>query len=149
MDQQCVIFKLQNESYGVDIASVEGIIKMQEITVMPHAPSFVDGITNLRGSVVPVIDLRRRFGMPSAEHTRDTRIVIVNLEGKKVGMTVDEVSEVIHIHDSQIEPAPSIVTTIDSGFIKGIAKDTGRLVILINLQQVLTSGERVELAAAF
>jgi purine-binding chemotaxis protein CheW len=150
MEKQLVIFELANEHYGVDIAAVESIIKMQAITAVPHAPVFVEGITNLRGKVLPVIDLRKRFGLNCQENTRDSRIVVVSLNGAEVGMTVDGVSEVLSISDEAVEPPPPMVTTVDSTFITGIAKIGGqeerdRLVILLDLGKVLSIEEKREL----
>ena len=146
MEQQIVVFELANEHYGLDISAVEGIIKMQSITKMPQAPHFVEGITNLRGVVVPVIDLRRRFGLPAAEWSKDTRIVVVFMNGMKVGMIVDGVSQVLRIQDDQIEPPPPMVTNNNSALNKGIAKLENRLVILLDLSKVLSMDENQELA---
>jgi purine-binding chemotaxis protein CheW len=142
MEQQIVVFELANEHYGLDIAAVEGIIKMQSITRMPQAPHYVEGITNLRGVVVPVIDLRRRFGLEPQEWTRNTRIVVVYMNQLKVGMIVDAVSQVLRIQDETIEPPPPMVTTVNSAFIKGIAKLEGQLVILLDLSKVLSIEEK-------
>jgi purine-binding chemotaxis protein CheW len=145
MEQQIVVFELANEHYGLDISTVEGIIKMQSITKMPQAPNYVEGITNLRGSVVPVMDLRRRFGLATQERTKDTRIVVVYINSVKVGMIVDGVSQVLRIQDDTIEPPPPMVTTINSAFIKGIAKLDNQLVILLDLTKVLSIEEKAEL----
>jgi purine-binding chemotaxis protein CheW len=102
----------------------------------------VEGITNLRGAVLPVIDLEKRFGIAPHEKTRDTRIVVVNMGKLKIGMIVAAVSEVLTIDDSVIEPAPAIVTTINSRFITGIARIDSRLVILLDLSLVLSEGEK-------
>src|SRR5579859_7682676 len=104
MENQIVVFGLANEHYGVDIARVEGIIKMQAITTVPHAPEFVEGVTNLRGKVLPVIDLRCRFGLSPAEPTKDTRIVNVEMNGLTVGLVVDGVSEVQRVDPAAVEP---------------------------------------------
>jgi purine-binding chemotaxis protein CheW len=155
MESQLVIFNLANEDYGVDIAAVDGIVKMQTITAVPHAPGFVEGITNLRGEVLPVIDLRKRFGLPQGETTKDTRIVNVKVGGTKVGMIVDEVSEVLRVAEEDVEPPSPLVTTVDgdqgarNAFITGIAKVNGqqsesadgRLVILLDLAKVLSTEE--------
>jgi purine-binding chemotaxis protein CheW len=148
MEKQMVVFELGNEFYGVDIAAVEGIIKMQAITKMPQAPAFVEGITNLRGSVVPVIDLRTRFGLPRQEASKETRIITIVMDGTKIGMVVDGVSEVLSVPDDSIEPPPPMVTTVNSAFIKGIAKMTDRLVIILDLGKVLTTEERAFLASS-
>lgn len=147
MEQQCVVFELDTESYGVDIAAVEGIIKMQEITRLPQAPEFLEGITNLRGSIVPVIDLRKRFGMVEQEPTRETRIVIANMGGTKVGLVVDAVSQVIRIPEDAIEPPPQMSVTINSAFIKAVAKLENELVILLDLDRVLNLEEREAVGA--
>jgi purine-binding chemotaxis protein CheW len=148
MEQQLVVFELANEHYGLDIASVEGIIKMQAITRMPQAPNFVEGVTNLRGAVVPVIDLRKRFGLEKQDETKNTRIVVVYMDSTKVGMIVDGVSEVLRVPEDSIEPPPPMVTTVNSAFIKGIAKLEGRLVILLDLTRVLSLDEKESLFAA-
>ncbi len=147
MEHQLVVFELANEQYGVDIAMVEGIIKMQQITVVPHAPSFVEGVTNLRGSVLPVIDLRKRFNLPQEETTKNSRIIHIAIDNVKVGMIVDAVSEVLRVSEEAVEPTPPIVTTVDSAFITGIAKLEGRLIILLDLGKVLSLNEQEKLAA--
>jgi purine-binding chemotaxis protein CheW len=141
MEHQLVVFDLANEHYGVDISAVESIIKMQPITVVPHAPRFVEGVTNLRGKVLPVIDLRKRFGLTAGTATKDTRIVVVEMQSATVGIVVDGVSEVLRISDDAVEPPSPLVTTVDSAFIKGIAKIGERLVILLDLGQVLSAKE--------
>ncbi|GAP22109.1 chemotaxis protein CheW [Leptolinea tardivitalis] len=142
MEKQLVVFELADEFYGVDIACVESIIKMQEITRMPQSPTFVEGITNLRGKVLPVIDLEKRFDIPSHERNHDTRIMVINIDALEVGMIVSAVSEVLTIDESVIEPAPPIVTTVRSNFISGIARVDSRLIILLNMEQVLSSQEK-------
>jgi purine-binding chemotaxis protein CheW len=153
MENQLVVFNLANENYGVDIAAVDGIVKMQRITAVPRAPSFVEGITNLRGEVLPVIDLRRRFGLPVTETTMETRIVNVEMDGSKVGMIVDAVSEVLRVSEEDIEPPSPIITTVDgdwsgrNAFITGIAKVDERLIILLDLAKVLSLEEQADLRA--
>lgn len=151
MERQLVVFELANEHYGVDIAAVESIIKMQPITAVPQAPAFVEGITNLRGSVLPVMDLRKRFGLSGREQKTeithdDKRIVVVSMDGMKIGMIVDAVSEVLRVQEEAIEPPPPMVTTINSAFITGIAKVGERLIILLDLARVLTVSEKDEMA---
>lgn len=147
MENQIVVFELASEHFGVAIAAVESIIKMQEITKMPRSPRFVEGVTNLRGKVLPVVDLRKRFGLPSQEVSKDSRIVVVAIAGSEVGMVVDAVSEVLTVPADAVEPAPAIATTVDSSFITGIAKLDGRLVILLDLAEILTETEQGELVA--
>lgn len=145
MEHQLVIFKLAGENYGVEIAAVEGIIKMQAITKMPHTPPFVEGVTNLRGAVLPVIDMRKRFGVTVQAETKDTRIVVVEIDGLTVGMIVDAVNEVLRVPAEDIEPPSPMVTTIDSAFITGIAKVADRLIILLDLRKILAVHEQVTL----
>lgn len=141
MEQQLVIFNLDEEFYGLDISRVEGIIKLQAITKMPKAPAIVEGITNLRGMVVPVIDLRKRFGLSAAVHSKDTRIVIIHINQTKVGMMVDGVSEVLRIPEETIEPTPPLITSEDTTFILGIAKFDDRLITLLDVDQVLSNSD--------
>ena len=147
MERQLVVFELGDENFGVDISAVESIIKMQELTKVPHAPGFVEGVTNLRGIVLPVLDLRKRFGMPKDEGSKDTRIVVTNVDDVKVGMIVDSVSEVLTIPESVIEVTPPMISSIDTAFITGIAKLDNRLIILLDLSKVLSAKEQNSLQA--
>jgi purine-binding chemotaxis protein CheW len=142
MEKQLVIFELGNGQYGIEIATVEGIVKMQEITKIPYAPSFVEGVTDLRGSVLPVMDLNKRFGLPAQEQTSETRIITVNMGTVKVGMIVSKVTEVLTIEDAVIEPPPAMVSSINTDFITGIAKISSRLVVLLDLDKVLNVDEQ-------
>jgi len=142
MEQQLVIFELENEAYGINIAVVESIIKMQAITQLPQTPAYVKGVTNLRGSVLPVIDLRTRFALPVAEDTRQTRIIIVTMGKVKVGMVVDGVTEVLRVSDESIEPLPPMVNTVNADFLKGIVRLDIRLIILLELSKVLDLAEQ-------
>jgi len=144
MEKQLVIFELGAEHFGIDIASVEGINKMLDITKIPKAPGYMLGITNLRGSVLPVIDLQKRFGMVEQAQTNETRIVVANMDGVKIGMVVSAVSEVLTIDDDVVEPPPPMVSNINSEFIVGVAKIDKRLVILLDLAKVLTADEKAQ-----
>ena len=156
MENQLVVFNLASEHYGVDIAAVDGIVEMRPITAVPRAPSFVEGITNLRGEVLPIIDLRQRFGLPTGATTKETRIVNVEMDGTKVGMIVDAVTEVLRVAEENVEPPSPLITPVDSartmsGFITGIAKvddgpgAPGRLIILLDLAKVLSTEEKADL----
>src|SRR5512132_2267440 len=112
MEHQLVVFELAKEFYGIDIAVVESIIKMQTITQLPQTHTFIMGVTNLRGTVLPVIDLRMRFGLETQADTRQTRIIIVTMGKVKVGVMVDAVSEVLRISEETIEPIPAMVSSI-------------------------------------
>jgi purine-binding chemotaxis protein CheW len=138
VEKQIVIFDLGKEQFGIEIAAVEGIVKMQEITRIPYAPIYMEGITNLRGAVLPVICLKKRFGLEPDEQTSETRIITVILDSIKMGMIVSAVSEVLTVDDSQIDPPPQFITHINSEFITGIAKINNRLVILLDLTKVFS-----------
>ena len=143
MENQIVVFELAGEQFGVNIASVESIIKMQPITVVPQSPPFVKGVINLRGKVEPVMDTSRRFGLAEQLLTKDTRIIVIHMDQTVVGMIVDGVSEVLTVPEDSIEPTPLIATTIHSAFITGIAKMSGNLIILLDLNKVLSLDEQI------
>jgi purine-binding chemotaxis protein CheW len=147
MEQQLVVFELANELYGVNIAAVESIIKMQAITQLPHTPPYVKGVTNLRGSVLPVLDLRIRFALEAQEDTRQTRIMIVTMGSIKAGIIVDGVSEVLRVSEESIEPLPPMLNSVDSAFLKGIARLESRLIILLDLSRVLNLNEQQSIEA--
>ena len=141
-EMQLVVFELGDESYGVDISRVQDINRMQEITEIPHAPESVVGVINLRGRVIPGIDLRKRFGLPEALHTKDTRIVVVHLDGNLIGVIVDAVSQVLRIPADIVEPPSPVLAGVDSRYLRGIAKLDDRLVILLDLDFVLSRREQ-------
>jgi purine-binding chemotaxis protein CheW len=141
-ERQLVVFQLGAELYGVEIARVHEIIRLQAITRVPRAPAFVEGVINLRGKVIPVVDLRRRFGLPTAEHTRASRIVVVEIGDQVVGIIVDGVSEVLRVSTATVEPPSPVVAGVDSEYLQGIAKLPERLVMLLDLDRVLAREER-------
>jgi purine-binding chemotaxis protein CheW len=147
-ERQLVVFQLGAELYGVEIARVHEIIRLQTVTRVPRAPAFVDGVINLRGKVIPVVDMRRRFGLPSAEHTRASRIVVVEIGDQVVGIVVDGVSEVLRVSTATVEPPSPVVAGRDSEFLHGIAKLPERLVMLLDLDRVLAREERRALEVA-
>jgi purine-binding chemotaxis protein CheW len=142
MEKQIVIFELGNELYGIDIAAVEGIVKMQAITRVPYTPDYMEGITNLRGKVLPVIDLRKRFGIGKQEETKDTRIITVIMDSIEMGMIVSAVTEVLTIDDNVVEVPQGMALNVKTDFITGIAKLETKLVILLDLTRVLTPDEK-------
>lgn len=135
--EQLVVFEVGDESFGIDISLVQEIIRMQPITEVPKAPMYVKGVINLRGKVIPIIDLRERFGFATGEETKATRIVVVNVLGNTVGMIVDAVSEVLRLPTDAIEPPSTIVESIGSQYLKGIGKLEDRLIILLDLDKLL------------
>ena len=142
---QVVSFKLGSEEYGVDIAQVQEINRMVAVTHVPRAPQFMEGVINLRGQLIPIIDLRARFGMPRTEHTKNTRIVVTEIGTKRVGMVVDSVSEVLRLAVDQIEPAPEMITGVDTEYIRGVGKIEDRLIILLDLAKIISGSEKREL----
>lgn len=136
-EEHVVIFKLGEEYYALDIQAVQEIVRMQTITSIPGADFWVEGITNLRGRVVPVIDLRKRCGVPAGEYTSETRIVVVSSATGMVGLIVDAVSEVMRIPADQVEPPSAIVTVPENSYLRGVAKLEDRLVSLVDLDGVL------------
>jgi purine-binding chemotaxis protein CheW len=138
---------LAGESYGVDIGRIQEIIRMQPITMVPNAPAFIEGVTNLRGKVIPVLDLRKRFGIAATTGTKRSRIVVAELGQHTVGLVVDGVSEVLTVAAEAIEPPSTLVTSVDSAYLRGIAKLQERLVLLLDLSRLLSADEDVALAA--
>jgi purine-binding chemotaxis protein CheW len=136
-EEQLVVFEIAGECYGVEISRVQEIDRLQPITVVPQVPDFIQGIINLRGRVTPVVDLRKRLGLPNVEETPRTRIVVVKTEHEWVGLIVDAVSEVLRISSDCVEPPSSMVVTTDTAFVRGIAKLQERLIILLDLERVL------------
>ena len=140
-EKQFVVFRLGGESYGVDIGKVKEIINMQTITAVPNTASFIEGIINLRGQVIPVFNLRSKFSLPDCEMDRQTRIMVVEVGDAAIGVIVDGVSEVLNVSSDIVEPpSPAISTNINEDYIAGIAKFDARLVILLNLNQVMSYG---------
>lgn len=137
--KQMVIFDLASETYGVDIGLVREIIRMLEITCMPQTPDFVEGVINLRGKVIPVIDLRKRFGLEQQEHTKDTRVVVVEIGGQDVGVVVDAVAEVLRIPADSINPPSNVISSADSEYLLGIANLGEQLIILLDLERSLSA----------
>ena len=135
---QLVSFMIDNEEFAVSILYVQEINRMFQITKVPNAPGFVDGIVNLRGRVIPVLDLRAKLGMERKEHDKNTRIIVVEVEGKSAGFIVDAVKEVLRIPESITEAPPEIVTGINSEFIMSVAKLDDRLITLLELKKIIS-----------
>ncbi|HMB31638.1 MAG TPA: chemotaxis protein CheW [Desulfohalobiaceae bacterium] len=145
-------FHLGDETYGLEILKVQEIIGMQDITKVPRTPEYVKGVINLRGKVIPIVDLRMKFGMEEIETTRKTCIIVIQIDrgaGKVImGIVVDEVSEVLNILSEEIEPSPSFGTQIDTAFILGMAKTKDAVKILLDIDKVLSDGEIEALSQA-
>jgi purine-binding chemotaxis protein CheW len=147
-ETQIVVCELAGERYGVDIGSVYEIIRFQPITAVPAAPAFVEGVLNLRGRIIPVVDLPGRFGLRSGERTKASRIVVAGTSGTRVGLIVDSVSEVLMVPEDAIDATPEVAGGRDSGYIRGIAKLGDQLIILLDLDALFGAGDRASLAAA-
>lgn len=139
-DIQLVSFMVNNEEYGVEVLKVREIIRFPEITKMPNAPEFVEGVINLRGTVVPIISLRSRFGMPDCDRNRTTRIMVMDVCGSLSGFVVDAVSEVVRTSTADILPPPAVTTSgSENGCISGILNKDGRMIIMMDADQLFHS----------
>ncbi len=138
---QWVTFRLDNETYGINVMQVQEVLRYSSIAPVPGAPSYVLGIINLRGNVVTVIDTRQRFGLSSGEVTDNTRIVIIESDKQVVGILVDSVSEVVYLRQSEIEMTPNVGNEDSSKFIQGVCNKNNELLILVDLNRLLTQDE--------
>ncbi|KAB2951832.1 chemotaxis protein CheW [Heliorestis acidaminivorans] len=144
---QLVVFKLGSEEYGVPITQVQEINRLMTPTKIPQSPPFVEGIINLRGKIIPVIDLKKRFNLPLVDHTANTRIIVINIGENTVGVVVDAVTEVLRLPMSSLEPPPPMISSISVDYLKGVGKVGDRLLILLDLDKILTEKEKEQLAA--
>jgi purine-binding chemotaxis protein CheW len=142
---QLISFGVDSENYGVKIQSVKEVIKIREITKLPKAPSFVKGVINLRGDVIPVIDFRDKFGIEQKDYTEITRIIVVEVDQKSIGIVVDSVSHVIRISQEEITPPPPMIGGIAEEYLLGIGKKGEDLIILIDIEKILSIKEKIEL----
>ncbi|KXG75771.1 chemotaxis protein CheW [Thermotalea metallivorans] len=140
-ENQYVLFQLDNEYYGIDILQVETIERVMDITRVPHALDYVQGVINLRGEVVPVVNLRKRFNLPEVSVNDESRIIIVSVEDIVVGLLVDASSEVLQLSSDEIDDASNIADNTGNGFVKGIGKNGHRMIILLDLKKVLDIAE--------
>jgi len=139
---QLVIFRLAKEEYGLPIAKVHEINRLTPITKLPQTPEFMEGVTNLRGKIIPIFDLRKRFQLSTIENSDDTRIIIVAVKDQVVGIIVDAVHEVIKLSASAIEPPPPAFV-LDAQYIHGVGKMDNRLIILLDMDKVLSGPEEI------
>ncbi|GDX41129.1 chemotaxis protein CheW [Armatimonadota bacterium] len=137
-ENQLVAFHLANEIYAVDISAINEIILLPEITHIPHTSKDILGVINLRGKIVPILDLRKRLGLPYAEATRSTRVIVVEQADSTVGMIVDDVVGVMKIQSSEIEPPSEFIKNLNTNPILGVGKAMDTLLILLNIAQVLS-----------
>lgn len=144
---QLVTFSIGEEEFGVNILKVKEINRAMEITKVPRAPAFVEGVINLRGTVIPIIDLRKRFGLLAKQADKDTRIIVIEINGIIVGFVVDAVSEVLRIPAGTVEPPPPVVAGVESDYISGVGKLRERLLIMLDLDRLLTTEDMDMLSA--
>lgn len=138
-DQQTVVFRLANESYGIEIFRVNEIIRLPEITPIPRTDSHIKGLVNLRGKTIPVVDLRTRFAMTESAETDSTRIIVVESEHGNIGVIVDAVTEVMTLNHDELEDAPLIVADTNTDFVRSIAKHNNQLITLLDLDKALAA----------
>lgn len=140
---QLVSFNLDQEEYGVDVLKVREIIRMPVVTRVPNTPHYVEGVINLRGKVIPIISMRKRFGLMEVDSDKQTRIMVMDVEGELMGFIVDAVSEVIRISGSEIQPSPAVVASgLDQECIAGVINQAERLLVLLDLEKMFSSEER-------
>jgi purine-binding chemotaxis protein CheW len=142
---QLISFSIGEENYGVDIQKVKEVIRNREITRLPKTPSCIMGVINLRGDVIPILDLRDRFGLEHREYNEMTRVIVVEVDDRSIGMVVDSVSHVLRIGQAEIEPPPPIVGGISQEYLHGVGKIGEKLIVLLNIDKILTVEEKVEL----
>ena len=145
---QLVTFSVGGEEFGLDVFQVHEILRWQEPTAVPRAPAFVEGVLDVRGTLVPVIDLRRRFELAEVRHDDDTRIVLVDFQGERLGLVVDAVTEVLRAPETAVSPPPAFFRGLAAEFLRGIVRLNDRLVVLVDLDRILSSQERIALTEA-
>lgn len=140
-EQKVVVFSLNEKEYAIDVQHIVAIENMLHITRVPHVPKFIKGVINLRGVIIPIIDLRIRFGVEEANYNQNTRIIIVSLADKEVGLIVDEANDVMNIQIDEIESQPDVIGTEKQNYITGVVKQNNRLLILLKLDKILNLQE--------
>ena len=143
--RQFVGFRSGEELYGIGIESIQEIDRMHSITRLPKALPFIEGVINLRGRIIPVIDMAKRFGLPPVKVGRRTRIIIIGIAGQSVGLIVEQVTEVIQLEEGSVEPAPSMAFAVDQRYVEGVGQISGGLIILLNLDLLFSAEEMTQL----
>jgi purine-binding chemotaxis protein CheW len=146
LSRQFLTFALGREEYGVEILKIQEIKGFSQVTPLPNAPGYVRGVLNLRGTIVPIVDLRKKFHLPEVESTQFTVIVVVQVQGKTLGFVVDAVSDVLTVAGDSIQPAPDLHGQLDTSLLSGIAQAGEKLVILLDIEKVLKAKEVLEAA---
>jgi len=145
---QVVSFSVGEEDYGVNIETVKEVIKVKSVTRLPKTPSFVRGVINLRGDVIPIIDLREKLGLEQQDYTEMTRVIVVDIDEKSIGMAVDSVSNVINIAQDDIKPPPPLVSGLSEDYLKGVGRVGDEIIILLNIDKILTTEEKIDLSTS-
>ncbi|MBP1931516.1 purine-binding chemotaxis protein CheW [Ammoniphilus resinae] len=145
-EKKIIVFRLLDQEYGVELKYVKSIERLESVTKVPRTPKFVKGVINLRGIVTPIIDLKERLGLPQAELTEESRVIIVELDGLEAGFIVDSANDVLDIPLQSIEPAPNVFQGVRFEFLEGIAKLDQRLLVLLNFNKVLNLEEMDQLS---
>ncbi|ABQ28562.1 chemotaxis protein CheW [Geotalea uraniireducens] len=141
---QLVSFNLDHEEYGINVLKVREIIRMLNVTRVPNTPYYVEGVINLRGKVIPIISLRKKFNLAEADHDKRTRIMVMEVGGELMGFIVDEVSEVLRISEKEIQPPPPVVSSnIDQECMSGVINQADRLLVLLNLEKMFSLDEKM------
>lgn len=143
-----VTFRLGSGEYAIDIMQAKEIIKMEKITLIPNAPDFVEGVINLRGNIIPIIDLKKRFNLEETEGDKNTGIIIVKIEDVDMGIIIDSISKVVSISNSDIQPPPPMLSGIGQKYIKGVGKLEDKLLVVLDLEKLFTTDEEEEETAA-
>jgi purine-binding chemotaxis protein CheW len=140
------VFRLADQPYGVDIMKIKQIIRPLKITRLPKAPEFVEGVVNLRGVVIPVIDMRKRFGLAPRPEGADTKVIIASVERRIIGIIVDEVTEVVPVPRSEIQPPPRVIRGVEAEYLLGVCRYQDEILLILNLDDILTAEEKVTLS---
>lgn len=142
---QMVAFKLEKEEFAVDIKQVREVLKMTQVTPLPQSAQYIEGVINLRGEVIPVVDLRKRFELSEEQRNKQTRIIIVEIKGNDVGLIVDSVTEVLRFSSTAIQAPPTRIAGTRTDLIKGVGKIDNRLLIILELEKILSTEEIIAL----
>jgi purine-binding chemotaxis protein CheW len=141
VSREVLVFALGGEEYAVDILKVQEIRGYEKVTAIPGSPAYLKGVVNLRGIIVPVIDMRIKFGLADARYDSFTVVIILRVAGRVIGIVVDAVSDVIRLSPSEVKPAPALGSIVDSGFLAGLATQGERMILLLEIEKFLSSGE--------
>ena len=144
---QFVTFRLKDEEFAIEVLKVQEIIRPLDVTRVPKCAGFVEGVISLRGQVIPIINLRKRFALPDSESTKDSRVIVVDVDGKAAGLIVDSVSEICRLGPDSIEPRPASVGNVDEEYIRGVGKQDDRLIVILEIDKVLNSAGKEALGS--